>query len=359
MTPPAVATLPPVAPPAVAPGEVTRLLLAWYDGAARVLPWRVGPAERRAGARPDPYHVWLSEVMLQQTTVAAVIPRFRRFVERWPDVGALGRAGEAEVMAEWAGLGYYARARNLLRCAREVAQAGIFPRTVEGLSRLPGIGTYTAGAIAAIAFDVPTAAVDGNVERVMARLFRVEAPLPGARAGLAALARNLVPAERPGDFAQALMDLGATVCRPRAPDCPRCPLHALCIARAAGVESRLPRRLARAPKPVREGVVWALRTPAGWVVERRSERGLLGGMLGFPGDGWDGAGGGPPAALDWRDAGEVRHVFTHFHLRLRVLAARADVPAGRGRPVADLDAGNLPTLMRKALARAEAALAGG
>lgn len=335
-------------------------LLEWYDGCARALPWRIGPDERRAGARPDPYRVWLSEVMLQQTTVATVIPRFTRFLARWPDIGALARAGDDEVMEEWAGLGYYARARNLLRCARAVAQRGGFPQAPGDLALLPGIGAYTAGAIAAIAFDVPAAAVDGNVERVMARLFRVEEPLPGARPVLAAHAARLVPPDRPGDFAQALMDLGATVCRPRAPDCPRCPLRGDCLALAAGVQEALPRRAAKVGKPLRRGMLWALRTPAGWVVERRPARGLLGGMPGFPGDGWDGgAGGGPPAAAEWREAGEVRHSFTHFHLRLRVLAASADIAPDRGEAVAGLAPEALPTLMRKALVRAEAALAGG
>jgi len=336
----------------------SQALLAWYDRHARVMPWRVGPAERAAGARPDPYRVWLSEVMLQQTTVAAVRDYFHRFTARWPDVAALAAARDEEVMAEWAGLGYYARARNLLKSARAVAGAGGFPGTRAGLLGLPGIGPYTASAIAAIAWDERATVVDGNVERVMARLFRVETPLPAAKPELVALAESLTPAERPGDYAQAVMDLGATICTPRSPACGICPVIALCRARAAGVQADLPRKAPKAERPQRRGTVWALRTPAGWVLERRPERGLLGGMWGLPGDGWDGAGGPAPAAADWQDAGEVRHVFTHFSLVLRVMAAAGDHVALRGAavPFADFGRRDLPTVMRKAFDLAAAAL---
>ncbi len=340
------------------PETVSARLLAWYDAQARDLPWRVSPAARRAGMRPDPYRVWLSEVMLQQTTVATVRGRFERFVARWPDVAALAAADDAEVMAEWAGLGYYARARNLLACARAVAARGSFPRTREELAALPGIGPYTAAAIAAIAFDAPVAAVDGNVERVVARLFAIETPLPAAKAQLAQLAARLVPPTRPGDHAQAMMDLGATICTPRSPDCPRCPLAPLCAAHEAGLAAELPRRAPRPAKPVRQGTVWALLTPQGWVLERRPARGLLGGMAGFPGDGWDGSPGGPPPAkVAWHDAGEVRHSFTHFHLVLRVMAARSAAPPCRGEVVPGLDPAALPSVMRKAHGLAAAALA--
>jgi A/G-specific adenine glycosylase len=339
---------------------ITDALLRWYDRHARDMPWRVGPAERAAGVRPDPYRVWLSEVMLQQTTVAAVTGHFRRFTARWPDVAALAAAADAEVMGEWAGLGYYARARNLLACARAVAadHGGVFPDTRDGLLALPGVGPYTAAAVAAIAFDRPAVVVDGNVERVMARLFQVETPLPAAKPELTALAARLTPATRPGDHAQAVMDLGATICTPRSPACGICPLMPFCRARRAGVQASLPRKLAKPAKPVRQGLLWLARRPDGAILlEQRPARGLLGGMLGFPGDGWDGAGGGPPLEAPWTDLGEVRHTFTHFHLVLRVLAATTEAPPQRGR-FHDRGAfrpSDLPSLMRKAFDLLDAA----
>lgn len=324
-------------------------LLAWYDAHARTMPWRIGPAERRMGLRPDPYRVWLSEVMLQQTTVAAVRDYFTRFVARWPTVGDLARAEDAEVMAEWAGLGYYARARNLLACARAVVRDhdGGFPETRDGLLTLPGVGPYTAAAVAAIAFDEPATVVDGNVERVMSRLNLVETPLPAAKPELTRLAAALTPVERPGDYAQAVMDLGATICTPKSPACGICPWMAPCAARVAGVQADLPRKAAKAAKPVRQGSVWLARRDQDWLIERRPERGLLGGMLGFPGDGWDGAGGEPPLAANWRTAGEVRHTFTHFHLILTVMVAETSGNPIRGEWLR-LRPGDLPTVMRKA-----------
>lgn len=329
-------------------------LLDWYDSHARVMPWRLGPAERRAGTLPDPYHVWLSEVMLQQTTVAAVRDYFRRFVARWPTVADLAAAEDAEVMAEWAGLGYYARARNLLACARAVAlQGGTFPETRDGLLALPGIGPYTAAAVAAIAFDRPETVVDGNVERVMARLFQVETPMPAAKPQLVRLATSLTPDQRPGDYAQAVMDLGATICTPRSPACGICPWMAHCEARAAGVQGELPRKTAKAAKPVRKGLVWiARRSDGAMLLETRPERGLLGGMLGWPGDGWDGAGGDAPVRADWREVGAVvRHTFTHFHLELDLRVAQvADILPDRGAfiPRERFRPADLPTVMRKA-----------
>jgi A/G-specific adenine glycosylase len=327
-------------------------LLPWYDRHARVLPWRVPPGSPQ---RPDPYRVWLSEVMLQQTTVAAVEGYFRRFTERWPTVGALAAAPEAEVMAAWAGLGYYARARNLIACARAVAARGAFPDTEEGLLSLPGIGRYTAAAIAAIAFGRVAVVVDGNVERVMARLHAVESPLPGAKAALAALAARHTPAERPGDYAQAVMDLGATICTPRRPACGICPLRGVCAAEAAGLAEALPRKAPRAMRPLRRGIAYVARAADGAVLlERRPESGLLGGMLGWPTTDWaEAPAEAPPLAAAWTDPGtEVRHVFTHFELRLALRvasvptgteAARGDwVPAHAFRPAA------LPTVMRKA-----------
>ncbi|MCF1710598.1 A/G-specific adenine glycosylase [Tabrizicola sp. J26] len=319
------------------------------------MPWRVGPAERKSGALPDTYHVWLSEVMLQQTTVAAVRDYFRRFISRWPTVTDLAAAADADVMAEWAGLGYYARARNLLACARELArQGGRFPETREGLLALPGIGPYTAAAIAAIAFDRAETVVDGNVERVMARLFRVETPMPAAKPDLVRLAASLTPEARPGDYAQAVMDLGATICTPRSPACGICPWMQHCDARAAGVQADLPRKAPKAAKPIRKGVVWiARRIDGAMLLETRPERGLLGGMLGWPGNGWDGAGGDAPVQAEWREAGAVvRHTFTHFHLELDLMVA--DVPLGqrtdRGAfiPREQFRPADLPTVMRKA-----------
>ncbi|MDT8857438.1 A/G-specific adenine glycosylase [Paracoccaceae bacterium Fryx2] len=338
-------------------------LLEWYDRHARAMPWRTGPADRQAGVRPDPYRVWLSEVMLQQTTVAAVRDYFHRFTARWPTVAALAAAEDAEVMAEWAGLGYYARARNLLKCARAVVSdhGGRFPGTRDGLLGLPGIGPYTAGAVAAIAYDEAAVVVDGNVERVIARLYRVEVPLPQAKPALTRLAAALTPDLRPGDHAQAMMDLGATICTPRNPVCGLCPLNAFCVAFRAGVQADLPRKAPKPDKPHRAGHVWiARRSDGAWLVERRPDRGLLGGMLGWPGTGWDGAGGPAPLAADWQAAGEARHTFTHFHLTLQVW--RADVPQGanpeRGHflPGDAFRPGDLPTVMRKALSAAHAAL---
>ena len=309
-----------------------------------------------SGEPPDPYRVWLSEVMLQQTTVAAVRGYFERFTERWPTVGALAAAEGEAVMAAWAGLGYYARARNLLACARAVAEAGAFPDTEEGLRALPGVGAYTAAAVAAIAFDRPAVVVDGNVERVMARLHAVEAPLPGARRALRDRAAALTPEVRPGDHAQAVMDLGATICTPRRPACGICPWMARCAARAAGIAAELPRRAPKAPKPERCGTLWiARRADGAWLLERRPDRGMLGGTLGWPGTAWEtGGGGAPPIEATWRDAGAIRHGFSHFTVTLDVLAA--EVPAGvepvRGAFVPHLSPAALPTLMRKAHAAA-------
>ncbi|WP_287012119.1 A/G-specific adenine glycosylase [Actibacterium sp.] len=335
----------------------SRALLDWYDTHARAMPWRTGPAARKAGIRPDPYAVWLSEVMLQQTTVAAVRDYFHRFTARWPDVGALAAASDGDVMAEWAGLGYYARARNLLKCARVVVaeHGGRFPETRAALLNLPGIGPYTASAIAAIAFGEQATVVDGNVERVMARLFAVEAPLPAAKPELTALAEGLTPPDRPGCHAQAVMDLGATICTPKSPACGICPLRAPCRARALGTQADLPRKLPKKPKPTRHGIAYLGRRADGaWLLERRPDKGLLGGMLGWPGAEWgDTAQEAPPLAANWRDPGaEVRHTFTHFHLRLalRVADLPMDAAPARGRfiPAREFRASGLPTVMRKA-----------
>lgn len=339
-------------------------LLRWYDAAARVLPWRVGPAERAAGVRADPYRVWLSEVMLQQTTVATVRAYFHRFTTRWPDVHALAAAPETEVMAEWAGLGYYARARNLIACARAVSAAGgEFPHERDALQALPGVGAYTSAAIAAIAFDAPETVVDGNVERVVARLFAETAPLPRVRPQLARLAERLTPRARPGDFAQAMMDLGATICTPRNPSCSACPVQGFCRAQAMGISAQLPARAAKPPKPQRHGIAYiARRADGALLLETRPPRGLLGGMPGWPSTDWPDAGQpvapAPPLAADWQALpGTVRHTFTHFHLSLTVCVAQVplEMPALRGQFRVDFDPAALPTLMRKCWEHAVAA----
>ena len=305
-------------------------LLCWYDAQARTLAWRTSPGDRRAGVRSDPYRVWLSEVMLQQTTVPHATPYFLSFTERWPTVSDLAATPDGDLMAAWAGLGYYARARNLLACARAVAgeHGGVFPDTEEGLRALPGVGAYTAAAVAAIAFDRAANVVDGNVERVMSRLFAVETPLPDAKPELKALAGELVTADRPGDWAQALMDLGATVCKPKSPLCDRCPVSTWCAAYASGAPETYPRKTKKADRPRRFGVAYVLTRGDAMALVRRPPKGLLGGMLGLPTSDWRAtswsdaeAALAAPVAAAWRDLGAVEHVFTHFSLTLRVFAA--------------------------------------
>ncbi|MDB5447795.1 MAG: mutY [Phenylobacterium sp.] len=339
----------------MSPDRLRAQLLAWYDASARDLPWRVRPAQRGAGMRADPYRVWLSEVMLQQTTVPHATPYFLKFTARWPSVSALAAEEDGEVMAAWAGLGYYARARNLLACARAVARdhGGVFPDTEEGLRSLPGLGPYTAAAVAAIAFDRPGNVVDGNVERVMARLFAVEQPLPDAKPELKRLAAGLVRDERPGDWAQALMDLGAVICRPKAPLCERCPVSAHCAALAGGEPETYPRRTAKAERPHRYGVAYVLTRGEAVALVRRPPKGLLGGMLALPTSDWRAARWSPseallaaPADAAWRGVGEVEHGFTHFTLTLQLLRAEGDADGVIWSARRDLDA--LPSVFLKA-----------
>lgn len=353
-------------------GALRARLLDWYDRCGRTLPWRIRPEDRARGAQPDPYRVWLSEIMLQQTTVAAVKPYYDTFLRLFPDVKALAAAPQERVLEAWAGLGYYARARNLHACARVVAapdgpHGGRFPETEEALRALPGVGVYTAAAIAAVCSDQPTNVVDGNVERVIARVFAVDQPLPKAKPLLRDLAALLCDSalpgfERPGDYAQALMDLGATVCAPRSPDCSACPWSQACAARAQGDPQRYPLKTPKAPKPHRHGVSFVLlRDDAVWL-RRRPAKGLLAAMAEPPGTTWrdaawsmEEAGAAAPKDCAWRRAPTpVRHVFTHFTLELEIWAAAAPEgwsgeDDGWWAPVATLENAGLPTVMRKAV----------
>ncbi len=320
--------------------RAAKRLLDHYDRNARALPWRSAPGT----PPPDPYVVWLSEVMLQQTTVATVKPRFRRFLERWPTVEALAAAPDEEVLSEWAGLGYYARARNLIACARVVAARGSFPRTETELRKLPGLGAYTAAAIAAIAFGERAVVIDTNVARVVARYHGVEQTLHESRDEIRKLAESVTPPDRPGDYAQAMMDLGATICRPKQPDCPACPLSADCQAYASGKPEAFPAAKAKRERPHRHGLTWwTERNRCVWLV-RRPAKGMLGGMAALPGPEW---GDEPPIVPEHAI---VTHGFTHFTLDLHI-AARAN-PLGQGwwQPIDRLSEAGLPTLYAKAAA---------
>jgi len=347
------------------PADLADRLLAWYDRHARALPWRA-----KAGERADPYRVWLSEIMLQQTTVATVGAHFRAFLARWPTVHDLAAAHLDAVLHAWQGLGYYARARNLHKCARVVSveHAGIFPSSEAELLRLPGIGAYTAAAIAAIAFGRRATVMDGNVERVVARLFNVTTPLPRAKPELHRLAEGLTPSPRVGDYAQAMMDLGATICLPRKPKCMLCPLTDACAARRAGSQEALPAKLPKAVRPKRHGVVfWTLRRDGAVLLRRRPENGLLGGLFEVPSTEWraapwgiDEAKAAAPARASWRSLdGVVRHGFTHFELELSLLVGNTRGAAADGGvwcPVDRLSDYALPTLMKKVVRHALAKL---
>jgi A/G-specific adenine glycosylase len=348
--------------------SISGALLGWYDRERRHLPWRADPGEV-----PDPYKVWLSEIMLQQTTVKAVLPRYGLFLRRWPNVAALARAELGEVLGAWAGLGYYARARNLHACAQAVVEdhGGKFPESEVELRKLPGVGGYTAAAIAAIAFGGQATPVDGNIERVVARLFAVTLPLPEAKAEIKALAETLSPAKRPGDFAQAMMDLGATICTPRRPACGLCPVHPECRGYAEGLAEVLPYREEKAERPVRRGAIYvAIRSDGAVLLRERPLKGLLGGMLETPSSPWgDQAPNGKavqlhaPVNAEWRKLpGLVEHTFTHFHLELSVYRAEVGANAALKRAalpercrwltLRELSDAALPSLMRKVISHA-------
>jgi A/G-specific adenine glycosylase len=334
--------------------ELAQSLLGWYDLNARDMPWRIGPADRKAGQRPDPYRIWLSEVMLQQTTVAAVKAYFKRFTHLWPTITDLAAAPDDQVMGEWAGLGYYARARNLLKCARAVVQDhdGLFPRDRKTLLSLPGIGPYTAASVASIAFDLPETVVDGNVERVMARLHDVHEPLPLSKPYLTELATLTTPQKRAGDYAQAIMDLGATVCTPKSPKCDICPWLEPCLAHQNGTEAELPKKVPKPVKPTRLGYAYVAQTQSqAWVLERRPDKGLLGGMLGWPGSHWEESPANtPPFGDEWIKRGEIKHTFTHFHLIVSVMTTpNAITPKDDYVTLGanEFQSSDLPTVMRK------------
>lgn len=303
--------------------EITRSVLAWYDEHARDLPWRISPGDRRVGVLPDPYRVWLSEIMLQQTTIAHATRYFIDFTTRWPTVDALAAADRDDVMNAWAGLGYYSRARNLHTCAITVSAQGGFPDTAKELIGLPGIGPYTAGAVAAIAFDKPEAAVDGNVERVISRLFAFEEPITETKSEIRKITADWVPEDRPGDFAQAMMDLGATVCTPRSPDCDLCPVSSFCKGLETGKPDRFPVKAPKKAQPMRHGVAYIVVKEGQILVERRGEKGLLAGTLGLPTSTWSEVSeipwSGTSAEVDGKWLGRIEHVFTHFRLFLDVV----------------------------------------
>jgi A/G-specific adenine glycosylase len=372
------------------PGDVqpvSQRLLRWYDSHARELPWRVPPRQRektfgeKAGGEKaggagspvppglaDPYKVWLSEIMLQQTTVTAVQPYFRDFTQRWPRVSDLAAASLDDVLTAWAGLGYYARARNLHRCAIHVTEQldGVFPDCEEGLLALPGIGPYTAAAIAAIAFDHPATVVDGNVERVVSRLFALTDPLPAVKPEMKRHAAMLTPEARPGDFAQAMMDLGATICVPRSPKCMLCPLSDLCMARAKGIAGELPRKSPKPERPTRRAIAfWAQRPDGSVLLRRREPKGLLGGMMEIPSTPWRETSWSEgeamrhiPYASEWRELeGVVRHTFTHFHFEIEVWASLVDerseaLAESKWITIDGLSDEALPSVMRKIIKHA-------
>ena len=342
----------------------SKRILAWYDIHARRLPWRSLPDER-----PDPYHVWLSEIMLQQTTVVTVGPYFDKFLRAWPSVHEMAVASLDDILTAWAGLGYYARARNLHKCAIKVSRefGGEFPKDRDQLLSLPGIGPYTAAAISAIAFDQPETVVDGNIERIISRLYRIETPLPSSKKEITAYAGDLTPSRRAGDYAQAMMDIGANICTPRKPNCGECPVSEYCAAFSVGDMERYPVKAPKKQKPTRRAVIfWLMRPDGSVLLRRREEKGLLGGMMEFPSTDWREEDTSVAAAFesffpnwDEKNSGrillktKVRHTFTHFHLELQPVVAKIEkseqfsLPGAQWVMPDDFDKYALPTLMNK------------
>lgn len=344
--------------------ELVDALLDWYDHNARTLPWRISPEEKVGGIAPNPYHVWLSEIMLQQTTVVTVIPYFEKFLVEWPTVEKLAAAELDEVLTEWAGLGYYARARNLHKCAKMITfeLGGEFPQQFEELLKLPGVGNYTAAAISSIVYDIPATVIDGNVERVLSRIFNIRTPLPDSRPEIRECAELLTPDHRPGDYAQALMDLGATICTPRTLKCGNCPWENDCDAREVGNASELPMRKNKKAKETRRGYAfWAEYDGKVWL-RRRPENGLLGGMMEVPSDDWAPSNSWEniptpriPIIANWDMLpGVVRHTFTHFHLELKVIRLNLEeminLQEGEWCEIEKRDKMALPTVMKKIFA---------
>ncbi|MEP3889924.1 MAG: A/G-specific adenine glycosylase [Hellea sp.] len=337
-------------------------LLRWYDAQGRTLPWRVRPEDRAAGKISDPYAVWLSEIMLQQTTVPHATPYWRKFLAEFPTVDDLANADRDRVLTLWAGLGYYARARNLHKCAQTVRDehGGRFPQSEAELLKLPGIGPYTAATMAAICFDEATNIVDGNVERVVSRIFEIQAPLPKSRPEYRRLAGTLAPQKRAGDYGQALMDLGATLCTPRSPKCGECPWQAYCAAHKDNSQTDYPKKLKKVKLPVRYGAAFVLRNDEAVLLRRRPDKGLLGGMMGFPGTEWGERSKEPleaaPEKRNWEKCqGEVKHIFTHFELRLDVYRAEAADKSTEGEwaQLDNIKNYALPTVMKKVLSLSE------
>ena len=338
-------------------------LLIWYDQNARKLPWRIPPQDSKVGLLPDPYHVWLSEVMLQQTTVATVKSYFDKFIANWPRLEDLAAASEEDVLRAWAGLGYYSRARNLKKCADQIVSEfdGIFPTRREELIKLPGIGPYTSAAISTIAFGVKSAVVDGNIERVVTRFTDNSTPLPLAKKDCEEFMQLQTPEQRPGDFAQAMMDLGATICTPRKPVCGICPILGGCASQKSGTSELLPVKAPQKIKPVRKGAAYILmRSDGALWLQKRPDKGLLAGMTQIPTTNWtvgqDGELGSEnaPIVAPWISCGEIRHTFTHFHLKLQVWKTISDAPLEDGwwANADTLGAEALPTVMKKAISLA-------
>jgi len=333
-------------------------LLEWYDAQGRTLPWRIRPEDRAKGQTADPYAVWLSEIMLQQTTVPHATPYWRKFLAEFPTVIDLANADRDRILTMWAGLGYYARARNLHKCAGVVRDehAGLFPQSEAELLKLPGIGPYTAATMAAICFDEATNIVDGNVERVVSRIFKIEALLPKARPEYRRMAGTLAPQNRAGDYGQALMDLGATICTPRCPKCGDCPWQTYCAAYKANTQTEYPKKAKKVKLPIRYGAIFVLKTNEAVLLRQRPDKGLLGGMMGFPGTQWGKPPKEPlkaaPAERNWEKCeGEVKHIFTHFELRLDVYRAETKAKSVKGvwAPIDNIKNYALPTVMKKVL----------